>query len=240
LVLHERSYGEDPAEWELEAGSGLKTYVSDRVDLSKDEVIKLLTAENAQYVALGDVWTSELIRNTKDTDYDTVKPEGLLKIIIDAGSKPGDTVLDFFMGSGTTASVCLKSNRIFVGVEQLERGMTTLLERLSNVVIGCDRKGISKSVKWQGGGDFVYCELMKYNEAFMERIQGARSSEELVQIWREMAEDSFLNWYVNPAMPEEAVKISSPWARNPTGWKSKTSAGGTARQEPVVCESHGN
>ncbi len=53
--------------------------------------------------------------------------------------------------------------------------------------------------------DFIYCELMKYNEAFMERIQAAKTSEELLQIWREMAEGSFLNWYVNPAMPEEAV-----------------------------------
>jgi len=47
---------------------------------------------------------------------------------------------------------------------------------------------------------------MRYNEAFMERIQAAKSSKELLKIWREMAEDSFLNWYVNPAMPDEAVK----------------------------------
>jgi len=46
---------------------------------------------------------------------------------------------------------------------------------------------------------------MKYNEAFMERIQAAKTSKELLKIWREMAEGSFLNWYVNPAMPEEAV-----------------------------------
>jgi adenine-specific DNA-methyltransferase len=56
--------------------------------------------------------------------------------------------------------------------------------------------------KW---GDFIYCELMKYNEAFIERIQAAHSSEELVQIWRDMAEGSFLNWYVNSERPEEAV-----------------------------------
>jgi adenine-specific DNA-methyltransferase len=39
----------------------------------------------------------------------------------------------------------------------------------------------------------------------MERIQAAQSSDELINVWREMAEGSFLNWYVNPAMPEEAV-----------------------------------
>ena len=40
----------------------------------------------------------------------------------------------------------------------------------------------------------------------MERIQTAKSSKELKKIWEEMAEGSFLNWYVNPAMPEEAIK----------------------------------
>jgi len=47
---------------------------------------------------------------------------------------------------------------------------------------------------------------MRYNEASMERIQAAKSSKELLKIWREMTEDSFLNWYVNPAMSEEAVR----------------------------------
>jgi len=46
---------------------------------------------------------------------------------------------------------------------------------------------------------------MKYNETFMKYLQAATTSEELVQIWQDMAENSFLNWYVNPSMPEEAV-----------------------------------
>jgi adenine-specific DNA-methyltransferase len=47
---------------------------------------------------------------------------------------------------------------------------------------------------------------MQYNEAFMERIQAAQSSAELVHIWREMAEGSFLNWYVNPQKPDDVIK----------------------------------
>ena len=46
---------------------------------------------------------------------------------------------------------------------------------------------------------------MPYNAAFVERIQKAQSTEELVQIWREMAKESFLNWYVNAEKPEEAI-----------------------------------
>ena len=46
---------------------------------------------------------------------------------------------------------------------------------------------------------------MPYNAIFVARIQAARTSDELVQIWREMARESFLNWYVNPEVPADAV-----------------------------------
>ena len=46
---------------------------------------------------------------------------------------------------------------------------------------------------------------MPYNAIFVARIQAARTSDELVPLWREMARESFLNWYVNPEVPEDAV-----------------------------------
>lgn len=133
------------------------------------------------------------------------KPEMLLYRIVQMSTDKDEIVLDFHLGSGTTAAVAHKMGRQYIGVEQLEYGKNDSVIRLQKVIKG-DKTGISKSVNWQGGGDFIYCELMKYNEAFMERIQAAKSSKELLKIWREMAEGSFLNWYVNPAMPEEAVK----------------------------------
>ncbi len=71
--------------------------------------------------------------------------------------------------------------------------------------VDCDTGGISKSVNWHGGGDFIYCELMPYNQAFMDKIQAAESCEQLVALWRNIAANSFLNWYVNPEVPEDAV-----------------------------------
>jgi adenine-specific DNA-methyltransferase len=132
------------------------------------------------------------------------KPEELLKRIIALATDPGDIVLDFFLGSGTTGAVAMKCHRRFIGVEQLDYGKNDSVERLCRVIAG-DPSGISRTVGWQGGGQFVYCELMKYNQAFMDRIQAAKTSAELIVLWREMAENSFLNWYVNPGMPQEAV-----------------------------------
>ena len=39
----------------------------------------------------------------------------------------------------------------------------------------------------------------------MDKIQAAQSSEALVALWRDIAENSFLNWYVNAEIPEDAM-----------------------------------
>ena len=53
--------------------------------------------------------------------------------------------------------------------------------------------------------DFLSCELMPYNAAFVERIQAARTSDELVALWHEIARRAFLNWYINPEVPADAI-----------------------------------
>ena len=107
---------------------------------------------------------------------------------------------------------------LHIGDQEMDYVETIRLERLKKVVekrikvenklseeIEYDTGGISESVAWKGGGDFVYCELMQYNEVYMDKIQAAQSSDELVELWRDIAENSFLNWYVNPEIPEDAV-----------------------------------
>jgi len=139
-----------------------------------------------------------------DVVFDTPKPERLLQRIIHIGSIENDIILDFFSGSGTTSAVAHKMKRLFIGIEQMSYSENITVERLEKTISG-EQGGISKSVNWQGGGDFIYCELMKYNQSFLGRIQDAQNSEELLQIWQDMAQNSFLNWYVNPEVPEEAV-----------------------------------
>ena len=79
---------------------------------------------------------------------------------------------------------------------------TVTTERLNKVI--ADEQGLVSIGK--GCSDFVYSELMPYNQVFMERIQSAESSEELLGIWRDMSKNSVLNWYVKPQKPEEAEK----------------------------------
>ena len=149
--------------------------------------------------------------------FDTPKPEGLLQKIIEMSTNEGDIILDFFAGSATTAAAAHKMNRQWITIEQMDYVEDISMERLKKVIgtklteegeqleeINYDTGGISESVNWQGGGDFIYCELMSYNEAFMEKIQSAQDGNELLGIWREMSRESFLNWYVKREAPEEA------------------------------------
>lgn len=125
------------------------------------------------------------------------KPEDLIKRAIELSTDERDIVLDFFMGSATTQAVAMKMNRRFIGLEQMDYIKTVSIPRLIKVVQG-EQTGISKSVNWQGGGSFVYCELAKANQQFADDIEHASSSEELATIWEQMQETGFLSWKVNP------------------------------------------
>lgn len=154
------------------------------------------------------------------TGFLTQKNEALLRRIIFSATGEGDIVLDFCAGSGTTGAVAHKMKRQYIMVEQMEKQVGVIIDRMKNVLKG-DSKGISKLVNWQGGGEFLYCELMKYNEGFMERIEAAKTSKELVKIWKEMAEGSFLNWYVNPQIPDDAVKDFEALGQEEDGLKKQ-------------------
>ena len=125
------------------------------------------------------------------------KPEILYQILLHHFSKPNDIVLDFFLGSGTTCAVACKMNRKFIGTEQLDYEKNDSVVRLKNVING-DKTGISKDVDWQGGGSFIYCELAKANQNFVDEIQTAMTVEEIKDIYSHIIETGFISSKVNP------------------------------------------
>lgn len=133
------------------------------------------------------------------------KPESLIARIIEMASDPGDIVLDFHLGTGTTAATAHKMGRRYIGAEQMDGQIEIIEKRLSKVISG-ETAGISKSVNWQGGGSFVYCELATANQRFADDIYKAESVEELQKIWAEMQESGFLSWKVDPKMFNENVR----------------------------------
>ena len=90
--------------------------------------------------------------------FDTPKPEGLIRRVLEISSDPGDLVLDAFLGSGTTAAVAHKLSRRYIGIERGEHAVTYCAERLRLVVDG-DSTGISSEIRWEGGGGFDFYRL---------------------------------------------------------------------------------
>ncbi len=68
--------------------------------------------------------------HSERTGYPTQKPAALLERIILASSNPGDLVADFFCGSGTTVDVAGQLGRVFIGVDNQWRAVSTTRKRL--------------------------------------------------------------------------------------------------------------
>lgn len=124
------------------------------------------------------------------------KPEKLLQRLLDMSTDEGDIVLDYHLGSGTTCAVAHKMNRQYIGIEQLDYIENDSVIRLKNVING-DSSGISKTIDWQGGGEFIYCELAKWNEQAKEEIQNAKDLSALIKLLDNLYEKYFLNYNVN-------------------------------------------
>lgn len=139
------------------------------------------------------------------------KPEFLIKRILELSTSPNDIVLDYHLGSGTTAAVAHKMNRQYIGIEQLDYGENDSVVRLQNVING-DQSGISKSVNWQGGGSFVYLELAEKNEKAMRLISACKNLEELISIFDTLCKKYFLHYnvrvndFINKICKEEEFK----------------------------------
>jgi len=91
--------------------------------------------------------------------FDTPKPEELLRRILEISTKPGDLVLDSFLGSGTTITTAHKMRRRWIGIEIGNHADTICIPRINHVISGKDMGGISKIVNWKGGGGFRYYEV---------------------------------------------------------------------------------
>lgn len=124
------------------------------------------------------------------------KPEALIKRILSLATNENDIVLDFFMGSGTTQAVAHKMNRRYIGIEQMDYIHEITVPRLQSVIDG-EQAGVSKEVNWNGGGSFIYVELMEKNRGFLASIQKADTADELRNIFKFLLEDAEIDFRVD-------------------------------------------
>lgn len=109
---------------------------SEAVDREPYMAPGLVTAEKAERGKLPtDVWWHTIVSPTgkEKSGYPTQKPLGVLRRIIQASSKPGDSVLDFFAGSGTTGVAAAELDRKFVLIDQNPEAINVINKRLSQI-----------------------------------------------------------------------------------------------------------
>lgn len=168
---------------------------------SNARIYRKIFLKNYQGQEIQSLWTDIPIVNPmadEQEDFATQKPEKLLQRIIETSTQKGDTVLDFCLGSGTTAVVALKTGRRFIGIEQMDYLDTVTVERLKKVILG-DSAGISKAVDWRGGGSFVYCELAKWNLIYVHEVEEAKTDADLTALLERVLNTGFISSKVNPS-----------------------------------------
>lgn len=163
------------------------------------------------------LWTYEEVGHNQDAKreikklfnnnsvFTTPKPEKLLRRIITLGSNEKDLVLDFFMGSATTQAVAMKMHRRFIGIEQMDYINTISVPRLQKVIAG-EQGGISKAVKWQGGGSFIYAELMEKDQGYIRDLQNAENMDELMNVYLRMKQNGDIDFRVDLNKFEASLK----------------------------------
>ena len=117
-----------------------KTYHFDNAEVDREPYMApgLVTAEKRERGKLPtDVWWHTIVSPTgkEKTGYPTQKPEGILRRIINASSREGDWVLDFFAGSGTTGSVAQALGRRFVCVDENPQSISVMTKRIPKATL---------------------------------------------------------------------------------------------------------
>src|SRR3990170_610408 len=82
-----------------------------------------------------DVWWHTIVSPTgrEKTGYPTQKPEGILRRIVQASTRPGDWCIDPFAGSGTLAAAAARLGRRFVLIDSNPEAVAVARERLSRL-----------------------------------------------------------------------------------------------------------
>ncbi len=154
-----------------------------------------------------DIYSTDRYRKEKII-FSGQKPEKLLQRIIEISTKKGDLVLDYHLGSGTTCAVAHKMGRQYIGIEQMDYIEDIAVKRMQKVIgsrvkkdgelldsVAFDTGGISKAVDWTGGGEFIYFELDKYNQKYIDELSNA-TDKTILNLYDEIGEKAFLNYDV--------------------------------------------
>ena len=193
--------------WQTSKTNYLKKVADNRIwfgaKQSSKPQIKQFLDEVQKGVVARSIWTydevghnqvsrSEIVKLFGDLVFATPKPEKLMKRIIELATNTGDLVLDFFLGSGTTAAVAHKMQRQYIGIDQMDYIEDVAVARLNKVIAG-EQGGISADLGWNGGGRFAYMELARKTVAINNNDNPYLDFSDMENSYEVSSEDILLN-----------------------------------------------
>ncbi|NQS89072.1 site-specific DNA-methyltransferase, partial [Patescibacteria group bacterium] len=169
-----------------------KSYLSDRKKVGtkpRNFLAQFINRKGADYIKkLG-------------IEFNYPKPVELIQYLIEiVGTDKDDIIMDFFAGSATTAEAVLRVNKQDDGIRQF-----ILCEQM-DYVDTVTKERVKKVIEINDTGGFVYLELMKWNENFVEKIQKAKTKEELKKLWETMKKKAFLSYKAELKVINEHAK----------------------------------
>lgn len=177
-----------------------RIFVKERLDVTRFNKVNITIFDDSKVI---NATTSNIF---KTYNFDYSKPEYLLYRLIDiATAVKNDIVLDFCLGSGTTAVIAHQMGRQYIGVEQMDYFNNIPVKRVKKV-IDSNESEISKLLNWQGGGSFIRCELKRANQIFVDDLKNAETIEEVKQIWQNICEAGFVTWHIDMQTINEHLK----------------------------------
>ena len=198
-------------------------------NLEKDSFGKMIIARE-----LGSLWTDISWTGIASEGSVTLKagkkPERLLSRIILMSTEPGEVVLDFFLGSGTTTAVAHKLGRKWIGVEFANYFEDLALVRMKNVLFG-EQTGISKEVEWEGGGFFKYHFVEQYEDTLNNIV--FREKDKTIQETLDSFQDYFLRYMLDYETRDSPARLTTQKFQTPFDYKIKTINGTEEKEQNV-------
>lgn len=119
--------------------------VTKKADMVRDENGKIIY-EIRETVLENSLWETGSMSNSPERlGYPTQKPESLLERVIEASSKPGEVVADFFTGGGTAGAVAVRMGRRFIGCDISRVAVSVTASRM--IDIGEQLSGVTVSAR---------------------------------------------------------------------------------------------
>jgi len=168
---------------------GFELYIKERESDYKGEKAKTIW-DKSYYT--GQTGTTELKRLFNKKVFSYPKSPFLIKDIIQITTDKDDVVLDFFGGSGTTAQAVWDLNR------QDDGSRKFIICEQMNYVDEITRERLKLQIATDKDGSFIFNELHKLNQLYIDQIENAKNNSALQNIWESIKQNGFISYKVNP------------------------------------------